>query len=90
MPPPGKSSTRSIHVYSNAPHIRLELNGKVVGTQDIPFFGMASFGNVTYAAGTLTAFAVDASGTDVANHTIESTGDVAAIVLSLDAPVTFL
>ena len=58
-PPTGYGSQRFITVYSNAPTIQLELNGKVVGTQTVPGFGQDDYGqcsfNLTYAAGNLTA-----------------------------------
>jgi hypothetical protein len=82
------SSTRSIHVYSNAPSVRLEVNGKAVagGAIVIPFFGMATFDSVTYAAGNLTAVALDSTGTAVASHTLVTAGAVAGVVLSIDVP----
>mmetsp|Transcript_21955 Transcript_21955/g.65729 ORF Transcript_21955/g.65729 Transcript_21955/m.65729 type:complete len:445 (+) Transcript_21955:1830-3164(+) len=71
--------------YSNAPTIRLELNGQTVGTQDIPYFGMATF-TVTYAEGTVTAVALDGSGAAVANYSIGTVGTAAAVQLTIDAP----
>ena len=84
--PPAVGTTRSIHVYTNAPTVRLELNGKTVATTSVAYFGMATFDKVTYEAGTLTAFAVSAAGEDVQQHSIMTTGVVAKVVLSLDAP----
>mmetsp|Transcript_21954 Transcript_21954/g.65715 ORF Transcript_21954/g.65715 Transcript_21954/m.65715 type:complete len:298 (+) Transcript_21954:1830-2723(+) len=83
--PPPSGTTRTIHVYSNAPTIRLELNGQTVGTQDIPYFGMATF-TVTYAEGTVTAVALDGSGAAVANYSIGTVGTAAAVQLTIDAP----
>lgn len=86
LPPPDSSqSNRSIHVYSNAPSVRLELNGEIKETQYIHFFSMASF-SIAYKPGNLTAVALDQKGNPVAFHSITTTGPVAAVVLSIDAP----
>ena len=81
----GTGKNRTINVYSNAPKIRLELNGRLVGAQDIPFFGQATF-SVAFAEGKLTAYALDSTGSEVDSHSISSTGAVAAVQLSIDAP----
>eukprot|EP00463_Aulacantha_scolymantha_P000392 TRINITY_DN1231_c0_g1_i1.p1 TRINITY_DN1231_c0_g1~~TRINITY_DN1231_c0_g1_i1.p1 ORF type:complete len:334 (+),score=71.53 TRINITY_DN1231_c0_g1_i1:722-1723(+) len=87
-PPPNTSShNRSIHVYSNAPTVRLELNGAVKAVKTIAFFGMASF-SIAYAPGNLTAVALDTKGNPVASHSVVTAGPVAAVVLSIDAPST--
>eukprot|EP00035_Acanthoeca_spectabilis_P016130 m.326674 g.326674 ORF g.326674 m.326674 type:complete len:946 (-) comp16485_c0_seq4:4008-6845(-) len=82
---PPSGTNRTINVYSNCPTIRLELNGKVVGTQSIPYFGMATF-SVTFAEGALTAVGLDGAGAAVANYTIATVGAAAAVQLTLDAP----
>eukprot|EP00040_Diaphanoeca_grandis_P011360 m.58192 g.58192 ORF g.58192 m.58192 type:complete len:953 (+) comp22513_c0_seq2:99-2957(+) len=85
--PPMSGTTRSIHVYSNAPAIRLELNGKNVGEQTIPYFGMANFDSVTFETGNLTAIAVDGQGNAMgASHSITTTGVAARLEISIDAP----
>lgn len=83
--PPPQGSNRSIHVYSNAPIVRLELNGVVVGTQSIPYFGMASF-SVKYFPGSLVAVAMNSAGEELGNYTITTPGAIAGVVLSIDAP----
>ena len=85
--PPAGNSTRSIHVYSNAAAVQLHLNGKAVGgPADIEFFGMADFPSVGYAAGNLTAEALDASGERMATHSVFTPDGLAGIALTLDAP----
>ena len=84
-PPPG-SSVRSIHVYSNAPVVRLWRNGQVVGNATIPFFGFANFSGVEFEPGNLTAEALDVSGNRLGTHTVQTGGSAATIRLSLDAP----
>jgi beta-galactosidase len=71
--------------YSNCPTIQLELNGKVVGVQNIPFFGMATF-TVPFVEGTLTAHGLDGGGKPVAQYSIGTVGVAAAILLTIDAP----
>ena len=53
--PPAGRSNRSVHVYTNAPSVRLWCNGGRVGEVSVSFFGSATFPNVTFAPGNLTA-----------------------------------
>jgi len=85
---PGASgSNRSIHVYTNAPFVRLEVNGHLAASPlPVPFFGMATF-SVQYRAGRLRAVAMAGEhGSDLASHTLTTAGSVASVVLTLDAP----
>lgn len=84
--PAGYGPNRTINVYSNAAAIRLELNGKVVGMQQVPYYAAQVTFSVAYAPGTLTAIALDATGTQVDKHSISTTGGVAAMTFSVDAP----
>jgi len=88
QPPASGKTTRNIHVYSNAPSVGLLVNGAPVSgsPQPMPAFGAVNFPSVPYAAGTLTAQALDAGGNVLATHTRTSWGAAAAIVLSMDAP----
>jgi hypothetical protein len=45
--------------------VKLELNGKEIGTADVPFFDAVASFTVPYAAGTLTATSLDHTGTKV-------------------------
>ena len=87
-PPPAGSSNRTIHVYSNAPLVRLWVNGKEVGTRVlVSFFGAATFDDVAFEPGNLTAEALDSSGaTRLAAHSAHSSGPAVQIRLSLEAP----
>eukprot|EP01065_Artemidia_motanka_P030865 TRINITY_DN3700_c1_g1_i2.p1 TRINITY_DN3700_c1_g1~~TRINITY_DN3700_c1_g1_i2.p1 ORF type:complete len:955 (+),score=244.92 TRINITY_DN3700_c1_g1_i2:106-2970(+) len=82
---PNGSPTRTIHVYTNAHSVKLFVNGKQVGAQDMPFFGTAEF-TVTYEAGELTAAAYDAMGKQLANFTRTTPGAGRTIRLSIDSP----
>lgn len=84
-PKAGGAANRTIHVYTDAPAARLRLNGAVVGEAAVEFFGHASF-SVAYAAGALTAEALDASGAVVAAHSVRSVGAAAGVRLTIDAP----
>ena len=82
------ATSRTIHVYSNAPWARLTLpGGATLGPVAIARFGAAVFHNVPFSAGTLRADALAADGSTVlASDAKPSWGAPAAIVLSVDAP----
>lgn len=81
-------ATRNIHVYTNAPSVQLLVNGKQVGARaTIPFFGFATFADVPYEAGNVTAEALDEHGKSLeSRYTIHTPGAAKVIRLSLDAP----
>lgn len=84
---PLTGTTRTIHVYTNAPFARLLVGSTPLPAVPVGFFSFATFSDVAYAPGTLTAQALAADGTTVlATHTRASYGAPAAVVLSLDAP----
>lgn len=70
-----------VWAYSNAKRVDLRLNGRDLGIRDVPFAGHAEW-MVPYAAGTLTATALDASGKPVATDAATTTGAPAKIKLS--------
>ena len=80
-------AVRTVHVYTDAPLVRLELNGAVVAPPTaVPPFGNAQF-SVRFAPGNLTAVALDASGRHVlASYSALTHGVAVALRLSLDAP----
>lgn len=79
-------ANRSVHVYTDAPMLRMELNGKiVVPPTATPTFGNAVF-SVLYKPGNLTAVALDNQGNVLAAHTKVTVGQAVSIRLSLDAP----
>ncbi len=86
---PSLNGTRTIHVYTNAPLVRLSINGVQFGAlQNIVTFGTAAiFYNVPFATGKLEADALSADGVTVlAMDSAASWSSPAAIVLSIDAP----
>ena len=82
-----KASTRTVHVYTNAPMAELFVNGKSQGIQKIVWQGWAQWDNVAYSPGNLTATALDDQHSVVATHTImTTTGDPSSIKVYLDVP----
>ena len=84
--PPASGTTRTIHVYSNAPRVDLLVKSIQVSTQAVPALGWATFSGVQYAAGTLTARALAANGTTLATHTRTTGGAPASLHLTIDVP----
>jgi hypothetical protein len=86
--PHPNSKYRTIHVYTNAPSVRLSVNGKQVGESiAVPFFGFATFSDVQYESGSATAEALDVNGQSLgSSYTIRTPGATKAVRLSLDAP----
>jgi len=78
---PGK--TVDIWAYSNTDSVELFVNGNSQGKQKMPVRDHVAW-KVTYAAGSIEGRAYDASGKQVANQIIQTTGDPSAIKLSLD------
>lgn len=88
-PPADNEKTRSIHVYTNAASVKLLVNGQIAEGGDsinVPFFNMASFENVKFEEGNLTAVALDASGKELDSYTVMSTGKVVSVIVAVDAP----
>ena len=82
------NGTRSIHVYSDAPFVSMELNGKeVVTSTPTPGYMNAVF-EIPYAPGNLTAVGRDAAGKALGSFTrlTPAAGGVASLKLSVDAP----
>jgi beta-galactosidase len=67
-------------VFSNAFKVDLQLNGVSLGMQDMPRNGHLEW-SVPYAPGTLVAKGLDATGTVVATHHVETTGPPVAVRL---------
>ena len=80
------NSTRNIHVYSDAPLVSIQLNGKeVVPKSPMPGYMNGVF-QVEYAPGNLTAVAHDKDGKMLASFTRLTPSGAASLKLSLDAP----
>ncbi len=85
-------ANRSIHVYASTPSVNLLVNGVPQTAQQVglarigAYPSFAAFNNVPFAAGNITAIAIDARGRTVAAHTRSTAQAAAALVLSIDAP----
>ncbi|WP_457426506.1 beta-galactosidase GalA [Roseateles sp. P5_E7] len=77
---------QAVHVMvaSNAPRVRLLLNGTAVGEQDVDPYEMAHF-NVAYAQGRIEAVALK-DGKEIARDVVETSGAPARLVLTPDRP----
>ena len=78
---------RTVHVYTDAPYLRIELNGApVTALLPTPAYGNAQ-ALVEYAPGNLTAVALASDGrTILATHTRLTAATPTSLRLSLDAP----
>ncbi|HEY9022823.1 MAG TPA: beta-galactosidase GalA [Burkholderiaceae bacterium] len=80
---PGRED-QAVHVMiaSNAPRVRLLLNGKAIGEQDVDPYEMAHF-QVPYAPGRIEAIALR-GGQEIARDVVETSGAPARLVLTPD------
>jgi len=73
-----------VHVYTRSQHVRLELNGKIIGEQDVDIGeSITATFEVPYEAGTLIARCYD-NGKETATQALETTGKPVAIRLIAD------
>jgi beta-galactosidase len=81
---PGKEGQpMRVLAFSNAARVELFLNGKSLGTQDVPHHGHAEW-QVPYAPGVLSAKAYAADKSLVAEDKVETTGAPTHLKLSVD------
>ena len=78
--------TRTIHVYTNAPSVELFANDTSQGVRNVTWLGWAQWTNVTFVAGNVTAIARNDAGAVVAQHTVETVGNQASLILYVDVP----
>jgi beta-galactosidase len=73
-----------VHVYTRSPLVKLELNGKVIGEQNVDTAkSITATFEVPYQAGSLTARCFD-NGSETASQTIKTTGAPASVRLTVD------
>ena len=82
---------RSVHAYTSAPSVELQVNGRSVGTRAVTKMvdGPGSYAEwltVPWEAGTITAIARDADGEAVASSTRHTNGAADSLTLTIDAP----
>jgi beta-galactosidase len=73
-----------VRVATNAPRVRLLLNGKVLGEKDVDPYEMVSF-QVPYAPGKLEVVALR-DGTEIGRDSVETSGAPTRLVLTPDRP----
>lgn len=81
--PDKKGQPIPVWVYSNAARIELIVNGKSLGSKEMPRNGHVEW-DVPYAPGTVLAKGYDAAGRQVASDKVETTGAPAGFRLSTD------
>lgn len=81
--PDKKGQPIPIWVYSNAARIELIVNGKSLGSKEMPRNGHVEW-DVPYAPGTVLAKGYNAEGREVASDKVETTGAPAGFRLSTD------
>ena len=81
----GEEGTKmQVNVYSNYPEIRMELNGKVIGTKSVsPDTKLTAMFEVPYEAGELKAIGMK-DGKEVESKVLKTTGNAAKIKLTAD------
>jgi beta-galactosidase len=73
-----------VHVYTRSQHVKLELNGKIVGEQDVAMGeSITATFEVPYESGKLVAICYD-NGNETASQTLETTGKPVAVRLIAD------
>jgi beta-galactosidase len=73
-----------VHVYTRCPQVKLELNGKTIGEQDVDLEkSITATFEIPYEPGTLVAHCYD-NGKEIASQTLKTTGEPAAIRLVAD------
>jgi len=73
-----------VHVYTRCPKVKLELNGKVVGEQDVdPTKSITATFELPYESGSLIARCYE-NGKEIASETIKTTGKPESIRLTAD------
>ncbi len=67
-------TTKPVFVISDAPRVRLFLNGKEIGGERIDYHFLHTFDSIPYQPGTLKAVSYDANGDSISSHTVVTAG----------------
>lgn len=78
-------ATLDLVLYSAAAQVELTVNGKSLGRQPVPPFGVVRYPNVTFTPGSLSAVAWDASGKQVATAQVRTSQPTARLILTATA-----
>ena len=69
-----QGTVKPVYVVSDAPHVRLFLNGREVGKERIDYHFLHTFDSIAYESGVLEAVSYDAEGNAVSRHSLQTTG----------------
>ena len=83
--PNDNASSRTIHVYTNAPMAELFINNKSQGILQLDWQGWAEW-KVTFSPGNLTATALSSDKQVFASHTVLTAGPAVKIIAHIDVP----
>lgn len=78
-----EGTVKPVYVVSDAPHVRLLLNGKPVGEDRTDYHFLHTFDSIPYASGTLTALSLDEDGNILSQHSLTTAGLPAKLRLAL-------
>ena len=84
--PQDSDSSRTIHVFTNAPKAELFVNGQSQGVQELTWEGYAEWDSINFVAGTIAAIAMSDSGDVIATHSRMTGGTAAKVVATIDVP----
>lgn len=69
-----KGTVKPVYVVSDAPKVKLFLNGKQVGKEKIDYHFLHTFDSIQYKQGTLRAVSYDEKGKELSRYTIATVG----------------
>ena len=77
-----EGTVKPVYVVSDAPTVKLFLNGNEVGKDSVAYHFLHVFENVQYLPGTLKAISYDAEGRELSSHTLETIDEPVALKLT--------
>lgn len=78
-----EGTIKPIYVVSDAPHVRLLLNGQPIGEDRNDYHFLHTFDSIPYKSGTLTAISLNEEGNTLSQHTLTTAGEPSQLRLSL-------
>jgi len=74
-------TVKPVYVVSDAPQVKLYLNGKEIGNERISYHFLHTFDQVEWHPGTLKAVSCDAQGNELSSYTLETVGEPVRLVM---------
>ena len=78
----GEGTVKPVYVVSDAPRVRLFLNGSEVGRDSVAYHFLHVFRDVAWEAGELKAVSSDEEGRELSSYTLETVGEAVALKLT--------